>query len=477
MGSAHLTPVDDLDATFKIHDQAYIDAEGNHAAELAADRVLVETLADIRENPDQYVLGDNALWFAKKANYYFDWKVSTNPVTHEGHFNQNGDYIESGAIDESLASGFASVQEAMEAGAFGTFKTVTVLDGKQLVLENDFSNGEYTVLTNQADSKLFDESDTDYNSSAVVVVGKNSVGEDFTVTAGGIVSGVARHAVNGISVSPDMVARQMADGAADLNGGEGYYTSLAPTAGTGYDEAGMGIDIDTDFSHGSTQTEIESEGEIFDNITGGGLVLNGSNYGVNSVSVNNHGYDVEVNIQISDGSSPGREGLVFGGSATAINEVCYVQVGDGGDIYGPSDIVVMSSITTTFIGQTDFAEVDPLILDLDGDGIELTPFNEQFLFFDVDNDGALERTGWVGADDAILVHDLNGDGDINNITEMLSEYYRAAYGTGAIYANSFEALATLDSNNDGKFDALDTHFSTLRVCKMRTIMAKPTLAN
>jgi hypothetical protein len=55
-----------------------------------------------------------------------------------------------------------------------------------------------------------------------------------------------------------------------------------------------------------------------------------------------------------------------------------------------------------------------------------------------------ERTGWVRPDDGILVRDLNGNGRIDNITEMFG-------GT----SSGFTQLALLDGNHDGKVDAAD----------------------
>jgi Ca2+-binding RTX toxin-like protein len=121
------------------------------------------------------------------------------------------------------------------------------------------------------------------------------------------------------------------------------------------------------------------------------------------------------------------------------------------------------STSYLFDFSTNLAEIDPLVLDLDGDGIELTPFANQYLFFDIDNDGSQERTGWVGQDDGMLVHDLNGDGQINDITETLSEYYDADKGTGAIWDSSFAALESLDSNSDGVINASDDAFAELKV--------------
>lgn len=58
----------------------------------------------------------------------------------------------------------------------------------------------------------------------------------------------------------------------------------------------------------------------------------------------------------------------------------------------------------------------PLIIDLDNDGVEATAFNASTTetFFDIDGDGFREQTAWVGADDGLLVRDLNANGLIDN---------------------------------------------------------------
>ncbi len=135
----------------------------------------------------------------------------------------------------------------------------------------------------------------------------------------------------------------------------------------------------------------------------------------------------------------------------------------GNHIIGAADWSGATYFTGLYDGLGSLLNIDPLVLDIDGDGVELIGFDESVAGFDVDNDGFVENTGWVSSDDALLVHDINGDGIINDITETLSEYYGAAAGTGAIYEDGLAALATLDSNSDGVFDANDTAFNTLRV--------------
>jgi hypothetical protein len=63
---------------------------------------------------------------------------------------------------------------------------------------------------------------------------------------------------------------------------------------------------------------------------------------------------------------------------------------------------------------------DPLIFDLDGDGIE-TVASTGGAYFDHDGNGFAERTGWVSGDDGLLVRDINGDGMINNGRELFGD--------------------------------------------------------
>lgn len=53
----------------------------------------------------------------------------------------------------------------------------------------------------------------------------------------------------------------------------------------------------------------------------------------------------------------------------------------------------------------------PLVIDLDGDGVEVSQLLRHSVFFDVDSDGIRERTAWVSADDGLLVLDRNGTVD------------------------------------------------------------------
>ena len=96
---------------------------------------------------------------------------------------------------------------------------------------------------------------------------------------------------------------------------------------------------------------------------------------------------------------------------------------------------------------------DPLVLDLDGDGLELIPLASSVMHFDFDEDGVAERTGWVGPHDGLLVHDENGNGLIDGVGELI----------GSATVDGFDELATLDANHGGRIDALDPAFADLMV--------------
>ena len=102
----------------------------------------------------------------------------------------------------------------------------------------------------------------------------------------------------------------------------------------------------------------------------------------------------------------------------------------------------------------------PLVVDLDGDGVE-TVSVEEGVYFDHDGNGFAEKTGWVSGDDGILVRDLNGDGEINDGSELFGD--QTVLSNGEKASNGFEALADLDSNHDGVFDGDDEAFGEVMV--------------
>ncbi len=104
---------------------------------------------------------------------------------------------------------------------------------------------------------------------------------------------------------------------------------------------------------------------------------------------------------------------------------------------------------------------DPLALDLDGDGLE-TVGTTAGVLFDHDASGVRKNTGWIKADDGLLVFDRNNDGVINNGRELFGDNTLKYDGSGTC-ADAFEALAQEDTNGDGVVNHLDDNWGSLKV--------------
>ncbi|MBF0611384.1 MAG: cadherin repeat domain-containing protein, partial [Magnetococcales bacterium] len=99
---------------------------------------------------------------------------------------------------------------------------------------------------------------------------------------------------------------------------------------------------------------------------------------------------------------------------------------------------------------------DPIVLDLDGNGVQLAS-QQQGSQFDMNGDGLADSTGWISANDGLLAMDVDGDGTITSIRELISP------GFNPHTTSSREALASLDGNADGIIDQQDSAFSQLLV--------------
>jgi hypothetical protein len=102
----------------------------------------------------------------------------------------------------------------------------------------------------------------------------------------------------------------------------------------------------------------------------------------------------------------------------------------------------------------------PIVIDLDGDGVE-TLSQQEGVYFDLDNNGMAEKTGWAGQDDGLLVLDRNNNGNIDNGSELFGNHTELNDGTLA--NNGYEALAELDENADGLIDSQDASYAQLQI--------------
>jgi hypothetical protein len=128
--------------------------------------------------------------------------------------------------------------------------------------------------------------------------------------------------------------------------------------------------------------------------------------------------------------------------------------------------------TSTFNSAFNLATyTSPIILDLDGNGTGNISFGgagtvdtlsrRNGTYFDLDNNGFAQRTGWVGGNDGLLVWDRNGNGKIDNAGELFGN--NALKSNGSAAAHGFEVLQSYDTNADGKIDLSDTIWGNLRL--------------
>ncbi|HCK84378.1 MAG TPA: hypothetical protein DHW63_07655, partial [Hyphomonadaceae bacterium] len=132
-----------------------------------------------------------------------------------------------------------------------------------------------------------------------------------------------------------------------------------------------------------------------------------------------------------------------------IQGLYYATLSDPGGAIRNTTITITSSYQDVLIA--------PIVLDLDGDGLELSHVNASGVRFDQDGDGEADPTGWVGADDGLLVIDHNGNGVIDNGGEI-------AFSNHVDFAVSdLEGLRGYDTNENGQIDAGDAAFAALKV--------------
>ena len=100
----------------------------------------------------------------------------------------------------------------------------------------------------------------------------------------------------------------------------------------------------------------------------------------------------------------------------------------------------------------------PVILDLDGNGVNISPLGTSTATFDMADDGQRVRTAWAAAGDAFLAIDLGGSGVIDQAKQI--EFTQWAPGA----TSDMQALRQVfDTNHDGKLDPGDALWKQFRV--------------
>ena len=178
------------------------------------------------------------------------------------------------------------------------------------------------------------------------------------------------------------------------------------------------------------------------------------------------------NSSDSDGSSTGAELPVIGttGSGTIWQRITatsgfyteaesttfattgIVRTADGRDINFNMEISMSRAFTASInsLEVESYIKTDPLIINLDTD---IGSVSDQKFFFDLDADGKEEEISFAGKGSGFLALDRNGDGKINDGSEL--------FGTKS--GDGFKDLAAYDEDGNGWIDENDAVFSQLKI--------------
>jgi hypothetical protein len=109
-----------------------------------------------------------------------------------------------------------------------------------------------------------------------------------------------------------------------------------------------------------------------------------------------------------------------------------------------------------FEQETLTSQADPLVLDLDNDGIELIEQAEG-VWFDIKGNNSKVKVSWVNCDDAFLCLDKNSNGIIDSGKEMFGDQNGSS--------NGFIELSLYDDDDNNFIDNKDKIYSRLLIWK------------
>lgn len=142
---------------------------------------------------------------------------------------------------------------------------------------------------------------------------------------------------------------------------------------------------------------------------------------------------------------------------TLFSSVGTVRTADGREINFNVDLTMSRSFTQKYQQELNLAALqrtcDPLVINFDTDTASLS---DQKFKFDVDADGEEDDISMLGAGSGYLALDKNGDGVINDGSELF----------GPQSGNGFQDLAAYDEDGNGWIDENDSIWSKLKIwCK------------
>ena len=129
-----------------------------------------------------------------------------------------------------------------------------------------------------------------------------------------------------------------------------------------------------------------------------------------------------------------------------------VQTADGRSIDFNVELSMSRSFMQAFdkLEAKDYIKTDPLMINLD---TNIASVSDQKFFFDLDADGEEEQISFAGKGSGFLALDKNGDGKVNDGSEL--------FGTSS--GDGFRDLALYDEDGNGWIDENDSVFDRLRI--------------
>ena len=133
-----------------------------------------------------------------------------------------------------------------------------------------------------------------------------------------------------------------------------------------------------------------------------------------------------IDLNRAVGEDGGSTGSAAFGTQTDDHDV--VKISDIGlirTVFDEQAISLDIDITVTDAdGDTEYTTFhinpfgDPVVLDMDGDGFHFQSLDSGVMY-DINGDGVLDQTAWIGAGDAILIRDANGNGIVDDASEFI----------------------------------------------------------
>jgi len=212
---------------------------------------------------------------------------------------------------------------------------------------------------------------------------------------------------------------------------------------------------------GSVATMIDGNLSLFNSLT-----INGNFVGGGSVNVNGDlflGNQLAVNGGITPGGTLNVNGNIYGQSGISAWPAPDVPPppwpGDPVPVTAPANFPTTTGPTelpAINVGPNDPPPDDPgppIVLDLTGNGVNITQLTSSNKFFDMTGDGLQNQTAWAGVGNGVLFYDPKGTGQLTQANQIVFTMWDPSA------SSDMQALLDVfDTNHDGSLDAGDTNF-------------------